>query len=512
MVLVETISLEMETGNPRSRRRLETRILHHERLAGGEDVGDQYWQGYTYVWNDQQTDAVLLEDPKGLDHTYTLGDSDAPGGQRQQTWHFPSRTECAVCHNVAAKYVLGVQTLQMNKDHDYGGAIANQLSTLAHLDIFAKPLPAPPEKLARLVDYRIEHENLARRAQSYLHANCSHCHRKWGGGNAEFQLLATLDISDTGTIGVRPGQGTFGIPHARILAPGDPYRSVLFYRMAQVGPGRMPRIGSAVVDERGLRLIQDWMQQLPIADPAEAAAVAGARAEAAAALQQLAGKATSSDQRGSVIDRLLTSTSAALQLAQSVAANSFSKTVCDEVLAKATISPVPEVRDLFERFLPEMQRTRRLGAVVDPADILALGGDVEAGRKIFFEAEGVRCRNCHQVRGAGIQLGPDLSEIGKQNTPAQLLESMLEPSKKIDPKYLVHVVETDAGRIHSGLLVEKTADTIVLKDEKNEMIRIAAGEVTLLVAQQKSLMPDLLLRDMTAREVADLTAFLHSLK
>ena len=89
---------------------------------------------------------------------------------------------------------------------------------------------------------------------------------------------------------------------------------------------------------------------------------------------------------------------------------------------------------------------------------------------------------------------------------------MLDPSKKIDPKYQLYVVETDTGRIYSGLLVEKTADTIVLKDEKNELIRIAAGEVTLLAAQQKSLMPDLLLRDMTARDVADLTAFLHSLK
>ena len=356
---------------------------------------------------------------------------------------------------MAAKYVLGVQTLQMNQDHDYGGTVANQLRTLEHLDIFTKPLPAPPEEMPRLVDYRAEREDLARRARSYLHANCSHCHRKWGGGNAEFQLLATLDVSEMGTVGVRPGQGTFNIPHARILAPGDPYRSVLFYRMAQVGPGRMPRIGSTVVDERGLRLIHDWIRQLPVADSAEAAAVAGARAEAASTLQQLAGEAASPDERARAIERLLASTSAAVQLAQSVAEKSLPKAVRDEVIAKATSSPVSEVRDLFERFLPEEQRTRRLGAVIDPAEILALGGDVEAGRKIFFEAEGVRCRNCHQIRGKGTALGPDLSEIGKQNTPAQLLEAMLEPSKKIDPKYLIYVVETDAGRIHTGCWSKK---------------------------------------------------------
>ena len=55
---------------------------------------------------------------------------------------------------MAAKYALGVTTLQMNKDHDYGGTIANQLATLDHLGIFKKPLPKPPEELPRLVDYQ----------------------------------------------------------------------------------------------------------------------------------------------------------------------------------------------------------------------------------------------------------------------------------------------------------------------------------------------------------------------
>ena len=63
---------------------------------------------------------------------------------------------------------------------------------------------------------------------------------------------------------VRPVQGTFDMPDAQILAPGDPYRSVLYYRMAKLGRGRMPHIGSEIVDERGLRLIHDWIRQLPI--------------------------------------------------------------------------------------------------------------------------------------------------------------------------------------------------------------------------------------------------------
>ena len=89
--------------------------------------------------------------------------------------------------------------------------------------------------------------------------------------------------------------------------------------------------------------------------------------------------------------------------------------VRDAVIAKATSGSVAEVRDLFERFLPEEKRTKRLGAVIKPAELLALPGNVEQGRKIFFEATGIQCRNCHKIQGTGIEVGPDLSEIAKQN-------------------------------------------------------------------------------------------------
>src|SRR5205814_8348976 len=130
--------------------------------------------------------------------------------------HFPSRTECTACHNMSAKYALGLQTLQLSRE---------QAKQFEDLGLFTHPLPAPPEELPRLADYRDTKHDLNLRARAYLHANCAHCHRKWGGGNAEFQLLATLELGETGTL-VRPGQGTFNIANARVLAPHDPNRSV----------------------------------------------------------------------------------------------------------------------------------------------------------------------------------------------------------------------------------------------------------------------------------------------
>ncbi|MBY0513689.1 MAG: PQQ-dependent sugar dehydrogenase [Gemmataceae bacterium] len=255
-VLVKTFTLPTEPGKAR---RLETRLLVAERVGGTEEYGDQVWNGYTYIWADDQTDAELA-DARGVDREFTVRTA---AGNRVQKWHFPSRAECTMCHTVTAKYALGVNTAQMNKVHLYNNSIfANQLATLEHIGVFDRKLPAVPEKLAKLADYRDKNADLDSRAWSYLHANCSHCHRKWGGGNAEFQLLATLPLPELGIINTKPGQGNFDLRDPRILVPGDPDRSMLYHRMTRTGLGRMPHIASAVVDDDGVALIRDWIKAM----------------------------------------------------------------------------------------------------------------------------------------------------------------------------------------------------------------------------------------------------------
>jgi uncharacterized repeat protein (TIGR03806 family) len=263
-VVVKTFFLDMEKGNARSRRRLETRILHFQKLEGSEEVGDQYWRGYTYLWNDAQTDADLL-DTKGLDRVYGVKDPQAPGGSRKQTWHFPSRAECILCHTMPAKFLLGVNTIQLNKDHDYGGVIDNQLRTWEHIGLFTKPLPDRPPLLPRLHDYEDPKIDINLRARSYLHANCAHCHMKWGGGNAEFQLLATLELDKLGIVQTPAHHGNFEVANGRVLVPGDPARSLMLARMTRRGLGQMPHIATNLVDEKGVQLIREWIDQLPAA-------------------------------------------------------------------------------------------------------------------------------------------------------------------------------------------------------------------------------------------------------
>jgi hypothetical protein len=106
-VLLQTFTIELEGGNTASGHRVETRLLTRQQ---------EEWTGYSYAWNDEQTDATLVN-AAGMDRTFTIRDSHAPGSSRNQTWHYPSRADCLVCHTRAAGFVLGLNTLQMNSVH-----------------------------------------------------------------------------------------------------------------------------------------------------------------------------------------------------------------------------------------------------------------------------------------------------------------------------------------------------------------------------------------------------------
>jgi putative heme-binding domain-containing protein len=348
-------------------------------------------------------------------------------------------------------------------------------------------------------------------------------------------------------------QGTFEIAGAHIVSPGDPYRSVLFYRLSKLGRGRMPHIGSEIIDEDGTRLIHDWIRQIPprkeertlleklrtledasVSTPMQADRAAEIKA-AAEAIARAAGRKTvipedtqkaavqlrikaaaeakvRAEERAAALGKLLSSTSSSLLLAQAVAERRLPEPICREVIAAAMVRPEPQIRDLFERFVPEDQRVKRLGNVIKPEQILSLKGDAARGKELFFKTAGTQCINCHRIAGTGSTLGPDLSDIGKKYSRAQILESILEPSKNIDPKYVTYLAETKDGQVHTGLLAKKGDDEVVLKNVGDKEIRIPANKLATLVPQRTSLMPELLLRDLTAEQVADLLAFLAGLK
>jgi putative heme-binding domain-containing protein len=446
-------------------RRLETQVLHFDGLL---------WNGYSYVWNQAQTDAVLAPaDGAELD----LG-----GGRK---WRILGRAACMGCHTPWQGYALGVN-----------GAQLPDLDRFLELGILGKTTP----RMKAWIDPYDEKASLEDRARSYLGANCGHCHRFGGGGAAKIDLRQEASLADMKVAGVRPTLGSFDLTDPYIVCGGDPSRSVLLYRISKLGQGRMPHIGSEAVDEKGVRLIRAWIASLA-ATPCDPSA-AEARSKALASLDRVGS--------GEVAEcgPLLATTSGALDLRAKL--DLLPDGVRTEAIRRALELPPGGIRDLFEPFEPPSQRRERLGLSIRPEKILALKGDAERGRKMFA-GTAVQCSKCHRVQAGPDTLGPELSKIGAKYNRAQILESILEPSKTIDPKFAGVIVRTTAGDVLSGIVVERTDAELVLRDAE-KVTRLPARSVDRVVPQQKSLMPEGLLQHLTAQEAADLVDYLGSLR
>jgi hypothetical protein len=75
-------------------------------------------------------------------------------------------------------------------------------------------------------------------------------------------LLFALKLEDTGVVNVKPGHGNFDLKEPKLLAPGEPDRSLIYHRMNMIGLGRMPHVASNVVDQEGAAVIKEWIQKM----------------------------------------------------------------------------------------------------------------------------------------------------------------------------------------------------------------------------------------------------------
>lgn len=484
-VLAKTLSLEMDRGKRESARRIETQLLHFDGLD---------WRAYSYRWNHDQTDAVLVP-PEGDEATLHIADSTAPGGRRMHRWRFHSRAECLRCHNPWMNHALAFTALQLNRNigdtsdaNTPAAQPANQLELLSRLGYFDQPVDTRSVKLTNPYSGSDEPDDLMQRARSWLHVNCAHCHREGAGGSVPTHLDFDTKLSNMKAIDREPSQGAFGISNPHVITAGDPYSSVLYYRILTTGQGRMPLMGSRVVDIAGAKLIHDWIATLSKENPS----------------------AAQNSTRIESMPEKLESTRDALMWV--TATDKKAVPILPAELEKIAAEHASfAVRDLLERFLPEEKRSRKLGASFDPADVLALSGDAERGRKLFFQ-EGAQCAQCHRVDGQGRDFGPDLSAIGARYDRKQLLEHLVEPSKQIEPAYAGYLIETTDGELYSGILVSQTADEIVIKDATAEQIRLSPRSVKSRSQQKMSAMPEGLLQNMTPLEAADLVEFLATRK
>lgn len=214
---------------------IETRLLAHHTDGG--------WAGYSYEWNDIGTDAVLLNGGKNR----TVGN---------QVWSYPSGSQCLQCHTASAGRTLGLETAQFNRSGPH--ETRNQLERLQSSGILPVIINPP-----RLVNPSDTTANLSERARAYLHVNCSQCHRPGGPGRGASDFRDQVSFTDMHVCSEPAQTNDFGLSNPRLLIPGDSANSIIVRRLQAANDQRMPPLGTNVLDNEGIRLIEQWIQSIP---------------------------------------------------------------------------------------------------------------------------------------------------------------------------------------------------------------------------------------------------------
>ncbi|MGB0591061.1 MAG: PQQ-dependent sugar dehydrogenase [Myxococcota bacterium] len=232
-----------------TRTKLETRFLVQE---------DNGVRGYTYRWDDDGSDATLLQ--SGATRTLTVPDE--VSGEVTFQWQYPARHQCKACHTPEAGSMLGTETAQLNRVVDLHGVTENQIVTWANWGLFTgASSPADLSGLAAHPALDDETQSVESRARSWLHVNCASCHMGEASG-AEMDLRVGTDLAEMAVCNETPGKGDLGVTDAVLLAPGSPQSSILYRRAAGEPPARMPPVASARHDAQGVSLLEAWIAGL----------------------------------------------------------------------------------------------------------------------------------------------------------------------------------------------------------------------------------------------------------
>lgn len=163
---------------------------------------------------------------------------------------------------------------------------------------------------------------------------------------------------------------------------------------------------------------------------------------------------------------------------------SFYKLVYDSTLATRPVKP----RTVSARILAE--------------------SSVEAGRQLFAERA---CLGCHAVDGSTELLGPDLQDVAKRFSRDEILEEILEPSKRIKPSMMAQRIHKKDGQVLLGRVVNANEKQVSLMLIGNQVVQVDRNEILSIENEKKSLMYEGLLKGLSDTETAALIDYLVSL-
>jgi uncharacterized repeat protein (TIGR03806 family) len=248
--LIKTFAYPADFRHPDQNVRLiETRLLIRKRSG---------WTPLTYVWNADQTQAVL----KRAGQRVPVSFLDREGQNVSFSYAVPNQNQCKECHSLGRTLTpIGPKARNLNGDYAYPGAVSeNQIAHWSRIGLLkGAPAPASIPATPRWDDPA---QPLAARARAYLDGNCAHCHNaKAAASNSG--LVLSYEATDPMAIGVgrRPvaaGRASGGLDYD--IAAGKPDQSIMVHRMESTDPGTMmPELSRTLVDKDGVELIRRYI-------------------------------------------------------------------------------------------------------------------------------------------------------------------------------------------------------------------------------------------------------------
>ena len=243
--------LDMRDGT-QGERLLETRI--ETRRAEG-------WYGYSYLWNDQQTEATLALGGSQIDVSWIHVD----GTRRTNKYQVPNANQCLNCHSEGKAFVpIGPTAANLNRSFEYPHGAENQLAYMARVGVL-QDLPAIGD-VAQLPCYDDPATGSVRdRARAWLDVNCAHCHNP-GGSARTSGLDLRLTQTDPAKVGVwktpvAAGHGSGGRDYD--IVPGKPDDSILVFRLESQEPSiMMPNVSRRLVPVEAVALLRAWIAEM----------------------------------------------------------------------------------------------------------------------------------------------------------------------------------------------------------------------------------------------------------
>jgi putative membrane-bound dehydrogenase-like protein len=203
-----------------------------------------------------------------------------------------------------------------------------------------------------------------------------------------------------------------------------------------------------------------------------------------------------------------------------------------DAIPSAGSGVVPSLYVIFERASPEMKARLSKSGIVLPSVLIELGGvgnrtedleklgqlaqvlptgGVPSGRQVFLGRKAA-CSACHRVGGEGGKIGPDLSKVGERRNERDLLEAIVFPSASIARGFESHAILTADGVNLTGLVVRETPESLFLRTNDQREIRLKRADIEAMKPSSTSIMPAGLEKTISQQELADLLAYLRSLK